>query len=112
MKPDRIPDPDGSGRMIEDYWGPSKRILGDMKFLDSLINYDKDNIPLRIMKIIEDRFLHNKDFDPDKIKTASTAAEGDSFYETIQNAIYDLTRFSIYFFLRISIFSICCWKLS
>ncbi|XP_073981598.1 dynein axonemal heavy chain 7-like isoform X2 [Rhodnius prolixus] len=76
VKPDRIPDPDGSGRMIEDYWGPSKRILGDMKFLDSLINYDKDNIPLRIMKIIEDRFLHNKDFDPDKIKTASTAAEG------------------------------------
>ena len=41
VKPDRIPDPSGSGKMIEDYWGPSKRILGDMKFLQSLKEYDK-----------------------------------------------------------------------
>ena len=41
IKPDRIPDPSGSGKKIEDYWGPSKRILGDMKFLQSLKDYDK-----------------------------------------------------------------------
>ncbi|XP_014284130.1 dynein axonemal heavy chain 7 isoform X1 [Halyomorpha halys] len=76
IKPDRIPDPDGSGKMVEDYWGPSKRVLGDMKFLEGLINFDKDNIPPRIMKNITERFLHNAEFDPDKIKTASTAAEG------------------------------------
>lgn len=29
------------GKMIEDYWGPSKKLLGDMKFLDGLKNYDK-----------------------------------------------------------------------
>lgn len=63
--------------MIEDYWGPSKRVLGDMKFLENLINFDKDNIAPRIMKIIHDRFLNdNPDFDPEKIKTASNAAEG------------------------------------
>ena len=41
IKPDRIPDPSGSGKKIEDFWGPSKRVLGDMKFLQSLREYDK-----------------------------------------------------------------------
>ena len=41
VKPDRIPDPSGSGKKIEDFWGPSKRLLGDMKFLQSLKEYDK-----------------------------------------------------------------------
>ena len=46
IKPDRIPDPSGSGKKVEDFWGPSKRLLGDMKFLDNLKEYDKDNIPV------------------------------------------------------------------
>lgn len=29
------------GKMIEDYWGPSKKLLGDMRFLDGLKNFDK-----------------------------------------------------------------------
>ena len=33
---------------ILDYWGPSKRLLGDMKFLDGLKEYDKDNIPVSV----------------------------------------------------------------
>lgn len=41
VKPDRVPDPSGSGKKIEDYWGPSKRVLGDFKFLQSLRDYDK-----------------------------------------------------------------------
>ena len=41
VKPDRIPDPSGSGKKIEDYWGPSKKVLGDLKFLQSLKDYDK-----------------------------------------------------------------------
>lgn len=52
IKPERKPDPSGSGKMIEDYWGPSQKILGDMRFLDSLKAYDKDNIPPAIMKVI------------------------------------------------------------
>ena len=43
FKPERIPDPSGSGKKIEDYWGPSKKMLGDMKFLDSLVEFDKVN---------------------------------------------------------------------
>lgn len=41
VKSDRMPDPSGSGKKIEDFWGPSKRVLGDMKFLQSLREYDK-----------------------------------------------------------------------
>ena len=40
-KPDRVPDPSGTGKMVLDYWGPSKRLLGDMKFLDNLKAFDK-----------------------------------------------------------------------
>ncbi|XP_076459412.1 dynein axonemal heavy chain 7-like [Babylonia areolata] len=76
VKADRIPDPSGSGKKIEDYWMPSKRILGDMKFLESLHTFDKDNIPAPIMGIIRKKYMTNPEFDPDKVKNASTACEG------------------------------------
>nr|XP_032821318.1 dynein heavy chain 7, axonemal isoform X2 [Petromyzon marinus] len=76
VKPDRVPDPSGSGRMVEDLWGPAKRLLGDMKFLQSLHDFDKDNIPVAIMKTIRAKYITNLEFDPDKIRNASTAAEG------------------------------------
>jgi len=66
----------GTGKKIEDYWGPSKRVLGDMKFLEGLLNFDKDYIPLPNITKIRQKFIGNPDFDPDKIKTASTACEG------------------------------------
>ena len=40
------------GKKIEDFWAPSKKLLGDMKFLQGLKDYDKDNIPPALMKII------------------------------------------------------------
>ena len=46
VKPDKINDPSGTGGKILDYWGPSKKILGDMNFLNQLKEYDKDNIPV------------------------------------------------------------------
>ena len=55
VKPERKPDPSGSGKMVEDFWGPSQKILGDMRFLDSLKSYDKDNIPASIMKTIRSK---------------------------------------------------------
>lgn len=55
IKPERKPDPSGTGKMMEDYWGPSLKLLGDLKFLDSLKTYDKDNIPPNVMKRIRER---------------------------------------------------------
>lgn len=51
MKPERKPDP-STGKMIEDYWSSSVKVLSDMKFLDRLKSYDKDNIAVAIMKKI------------------------------------------------------------
>ncbi|KAI8803834.1 dynein heavy chain and region D6 of dynein motor-domain-containing protein [Cladochytrium replicatum] len=76
VKPVKIPDPAGSGKKVEDYWGPSKQVLSDIKFLDSLKTYDRDNISVNIMKMIRSKYMDNPEFDPDKIKNASSAAEG------------------------------------
>ena len=46
QKPQRKPV---DGKMVEDYWTTSKKVLGDMKFLDKLKSYDKDNIQPDIM---------------------------------------------------------------
>lgn len=66
---------------MEDYWGPSKKVLGDMKFLENLINFDKDNIPQRVMDKLKHQILNDENFDPDKVKTASTAAEGEQKHQ-------------------------------
>lgn len=62
--------------MIEDFWGVSKKVLGDLKFLESLKTYDKDNIPPLIMKRIRERFIDHPDFQPAVIKNVSSACEG------------------------------------
>ena len=52
------------------------QMLGDMKFLESLKEYDKDNIPSQIMAKIRQKFIPNPDFDPAIIKNVSSACEG------------------------------------
>ncbi|XP_076842922.1 dynein axonemal heavy chain 3 [Brachyhypopomus gauderio] len=76
IKPDRKPDPGASGKMIEDYWGPSKKLLGDMKFLENLKAFDKDNIPAAYIKRIREKFIDHPDFHPSLIKNVSSACEG------------------------------------
>lgn len=75
VPPDRVNDP-GTGKKIIDYWGPSKRVLGDMGFLQSLKDFDKDNILPDIMKKIRKDFIPHKDFRPHIVAKASSAAEG------------------------------------
>lgn len=62
--------------MVEDYWRAALRMLSDAKFLDSLLNFDKDNIPDDVIETIRQVYLTNPDFDPEKIKKVSTALEG------------------------------------
>ena len=28
--------------MIDDYWGPAKRVMGDAKFIENISNFDKE----------------------------------------------------------------------
>jgi dynein heavy chain len=76
IKPARIKDPSGSGKMIEDYWTPAQKMLGDPHFLQSLKSYDKDNINPKIIQKIRTQFTPNPDFDPNVVKNSSSAAEG------------------------------------
>ncbi|KAM4651998.1 dynein axonemal heavy chain 12 [Discoglossus pictus] len=76
IKPEKINDPAGTGQKILDYWGPSKKLLGDMNFLRDLRVYDKDNIPVPVMQKIRSEYITNPDFDPAKVVKASSAAEG------------------------------------
>ncbi|KAF4532840.1 hypothetical protein B566_EDAN014797 [Ephemera danica] len=76
VKPDRKPDPSGSGKMLEDFWGPSLKLLGDIKFLDSLKSYNKDNISPTIMKRIREKYIHDREFHPESVRKTSTACEG------------------------------------
>ncbi|CAL8325422.1 unnamed protein product [Merluccius merluccius] len=76
IKPNKIVDPAGTGHKILDYWGPSKKLLGDMNFLRDLRVYDKDNIPIPVMQKIRSEYMTNPDFDPSKVAKASSAAEG------------------------------------
>lgn len=75
IAPDRINDA-ATGRKILDYWGPSKRILSDMAFLQTLKEFDKDNINADIMKRIRKEFIPHPDFRPEVVAKASSAAEG------------------------------------
>ncbi|KAI4474528.1 hypothetical protein M0802_015568 [Mischocyttarus mexicanus] len=75
VTPDRIVDPVG-GKKIIDYWGPSKRILGDMNFLQNLKDYNKDNIPSAVIQIIKNVYMTDKNFVPHIVAKASSAAEG------------------------------------
>ncbi|KAJ1555349.1 Dynein heavy chain 7, axonemal [Nowakowskiella sp. JEL0078] len=76
IKPEKIPDPSGSGRMVLDYWKSSLKMLGDPKFLDSLKTFDKDDIQPHVIKKIRTVFLPNPEFRPEKVRNASSAAEG------------------------------------
>ncbi|KAF3429654.1 hypothetical protein E2986_08409 [Frieseomelitta varia] len=75
VKPEKVQDPT-TGRIVEDYWPASIRLLGDMRFLEGLKNFDKDNIPPAYMKIIRERFINDRSFQPEAIKKVSTACEG------------------------------------
>ncbi|KAJ8931053.1 hypothetical protein NQ314_016082, partial [Rhamnusium bicolor] len=60
MKPDRKPD----------------ALLGDMNFLQSLKDFDKDNIKVDIMTKLRKEYIPHKDFKPSIVAKASSAAEG------------------------------------
>lgn len=74
IKPEKVLTKEGV--YIDDYWRAALRMLSDAKFLDSLLNFDKDNIPDKVIETIRKEYLTNPDFDPEKIKKVSTACEG------------------------------------
>ncbi|CAJ1432851.1 unnamed protein product [Effrenium voratum] len=76
LKPVKKNDPNTPGKKIDDFWETSqKEILQDAKaLLDRLFNFDKDNIPDKVIQTITP-YMEREDFDPAAIKKASVACE-------------------------------------
>ena len=74
VKSERIKDKEGN--TVNDFWGPSKKILSDMKFLQSLKDYDKDNIPDKVIAAIRKKFTCDPNFKPELVKKSSQACMG------------------------------------
>lgn len=51
-------------------------MLGDIKFLDFLKEYDKDNILMSVMKKIRDKYMSNLDFEFNLIRNVLFVCEG------------------------------------
>jgi len=76
VKPAKVPDPAGTGKMIEDYWPPSKKLLMDPTFIDQLRGYDKDNIDPVIMEKLRTRYIADEIYTIEKAENAAAAAAG------------------------------------
>ncbi|KAL6751111.1 dynein heavy chain 5 [Haematococcus lacustris] len=76
VKPTRLKDPGGSGKMIDDYWPSAQKVLTDPNFLRTLKEYDKDNVQPKIIERIRKEYTSLPDFNPANAAKASSAAEG------------------------------------
>jgi dynein heavy chain len=73
VKPTMVKDPNGGPKKVADYWIPGKAMLANGKeLLDSMFNFDKDNIPEKIVEALQP-YVTNEEFTPKKIESASKA---------------------------------------
>ena len=74
VKPIKKNDPNVPGKKIDDYWeAGQKGLLTDAKvFINSLFNFDKDNIPDRIIRNIAP-YMDDPNFTPSAIERSSKA---------------------------------------
>ena len=61
--------------MVDDFWGPSKRILGDPKFVENMSAFDKDTILPKTAKLVREKYLSNVEANPDKVKSTVPAVD-------------------------------------
>lgn len=54
IKPDKIPDPNGGNKKVDDYWKKSVTMMQDTQFLRKLIDYDKEGIGQDLIDKIQD----------------------------------------------------------
>ena len=61
-------------RQSDPTWSEAKRQLGDANFINELINFDKDNMPDKVLKKIGN-FVSSPDFKPETVGKVSFAAK-------------------------------------
>ncbi|RLN75627.1 hypothetical protein BBJ28_00023466 [Nothophytophthora sp. Chile5] len=76
VPPVKVKDPAGGTKKVNDYWGPAqKSLLGETRFPQDLLEYDKDNFPVEAMEKMRP-YAANPDFQAEKIRKASVAVSG------------------------------------
>ena len=94
VKSVKIADPDNPQKKIDDYWGPSSKMLNDLgpdKFKQALIDFDKDNIPESIIKLI-DPICDQEDFTPEAIAKVSVACEAMCMWAQAMRTYYYVAK--------------------
>jgi dynein heavy chain len=79
VQPVKIKPPDGAAgqKKIDDYWGPAqKHLLGNARFLQNLMEYEKDSMDPAMVARVKQNYTDDPDFDPEKVKKGSVAAAG------------------------------------
>ena len=77
IKPVKTTDPDNPQKKIDDYWGPSQKMLNDLgpdKFKQELMDFDKDNIPKSAVTLV-DPICDSEEFQKDTIEKVSVACK-------------------------------------
>merc|ERR1712048_1288772 len=71
IKPSKVSDPT-DGRIRDDYWSPSRRLLNEGNLIRRFLEYDKDHIPNNVIKKVQP-YLNNVDFTPERVGRVSIA---------------------------------------
>ena len=74
IKPKKVDAAGPTGKKVDDYWESGRALLADpAKFLESLTNFDKDNIPEQVIVKIKP-YIDSPDFQVEQISRVSKAA--------------------------------------
>ncbi|CAB3397054.1 unnamed protein product [Caenorhabditis bovis] len=65
-----------NGEVVNDYWVSGQKLLSDIHFLARIRTFARDSTSRRTMKLIREKYLSKEEFDPEKVKQCSLAAEG------------------------------------
>ena len=94
IKPVKIADPDNPTKKIDDYFGPASKMLNDLgpdKFKQALIDFDKDNIPESVIKLI-DPVCELEEFAPEAIVKVSVACEAICMWSHAMRKYYYVSK--------------------
>lgn len=72
-------------------WSCSKRLLADPKFIDHLVNFDKDNIKPKSMKKLN-KLLASPELAPDHVRACSSACYGIVLWLNGMSRYYDVLQ--------------------
>ena len=93
VKPVKIKDPEGGTKKVNEYFSQAKLHLfkDAKKFLQTLMDFDKDNIPDDVIHKIEP-YIVRPDFTPDAVKKASVACRAMCMWTRAMHTYYFVAK--------------------